>query len=213
MSLCRIIGGSKSPFQKSFNAKAHGAEKTKAAGPIGHYCSRIYPTYFEPLKNSDLNLLEIGVAEGNSLRMWRDYFLKANIYGLEIISSKYFEESRIKVFIGDQNSEKDLENIKLQIPVLDIIIDDGSHLSPHQIKSFESLFPHLSPGGLYIIEDLFLTYKNGWGGNEGVARGWGKSGTIVEYLKRQLDNVISDRKNCIDYIHFYQSLVVIRKKE
>jgi hypothetical protein len=36
---------------------------------------------------------------------------------------------------------------------LDLVIDDASHLGPQTRASFETLFPRLRAGGLYVIED------------------------------------------------------------
>jgi hypothetical protein len=47
----------------------------------------------------------------------------------------------------------------------DIIIDDGSHISEHIITSYRTLFPHLTAHGLYVIEDLYLSYQESAGGS------------------------------------------------
>lgn len=36
---------------------------------------------------------------------------------------------------------------------LDLVIDDASHLEPQTRASFNRLFPHVRPGGVYVIED------------------------------------------------------------
>jgi Methyltransferase domain len=36
---------------------------------------------------------------------------------------------------------------------VDLVVDDASHLGPQTRASFETLFPRLRPGGLYVIED------------------------------------------------------------
>ena len=50
---------------------------------------------------------------------------------------------------GVTGLKKDLDNILSKFHKLDIIIDDGSHLNKHQVKSFELLFPYLNKGGYY----------------------------------------------------------------
>ena len=49
----------------------------------------IYENYFKELKEKKINILEIGVENGDSLRIWRDYFRKANICGLDIVKKNY----------------------------------------------------------------------------------------------------------------------------
>lgn len=100
---------------------------------------------------------------GNSLRMWRDYFVNANIYGIDINKELIFSENRIKTFVANQNSEKDLENVMHNIgKELDVILDDGSHDGEHQVFSFIHLNKYLSSNGKYIIEDIQSKNINGF---------------------------------------------------
>ena len=43
---------------------------------------------------------------------------------------------------------------------LDLVIDDASHLIEETRRSFNFLFPHLSPGGAYVIEDWSGAHTN-----------------------------------------------------
>ena len=59
-----------------------------------HYYAKHYQHHFHHLRDKKLNLLEIGIggydcpkSGGNSLRMWKAYFPKANIF----IPEKFFE--------------------------------------------------------------------------------------------------------------------------
>ena len=142
---------------------------------VAHNYMPTYEKLFKNLKSSIYNLLEIGCGgmynlkdtlgqgdikrnwykSGNSLRMWRDYFTNANVYGIDINKDLMFTEDRIKTFVANQNSEQDLKSVidKINSP-LDIIIDDGSHRGDHQVFSFMYLHKYLAPCGLYIIEDV-----------------------------------------------------------
>jgi len=76
--------------------------------------------------------------------MWKGYFSKAKIYGLDIDPRvKQFEEDRIFIEIGNQADENLLALIADTAGHFDIIIDDGSHVNRHIIKSFECLFGRL----------------------------------------------------------------------
>lgn len=181
-----------------------------------HYCMDVYPKYFSRFRDKPIRILEIGVKGGGSLRLWKRYFLTARIFGIDIKKENKFEEERIEVFTGNQSDTKFLREVMhTMMNEADIIIDDGSHFSEDQKISFEFLFPYLNPGGLYIIEDLFLSYNKKWNG------GLKKEGTIVEYLKDLVDfTITSDNEGImkgegkeIESIHFHKSLVVIRKKE
>lgn len=116
----------------------------------------VYEPLFAPFRDKVTNILEIGVHNGESLRLWRDYFRKAQVFGLDINPNTFFEEERIQVFIGDQGSKEDLDEIPGSF---DIVCDDGSHVNELTIKSFKYLWPRIEPGGLYIIEDLGNSYS------------------------------------------------------
>jgi hypothetical protein len=130
---------------------------------IYHGYTDVYDKLFSPKKKLCKNLLEIGVREGWSHKMWYEFFPNAMIYGIDNFSDVVYESidfeidqienDRIKIFIGDQSDHEFLE-ISFQNIEFDIIIDDGSHRSWHQQLSFKYLFPKLKSGGYYIIEDL-----------------------------------------------------------
>ena len=120
----------------------------------------IYEKFFKHKREAVKNFVEIGVLNGASLRTWKDYFPNANIFGIDINPEcKNLEEDRIKIFIGDQNDDDFLKTIKTEIPQIDILIDDGSHITKHQIKTFNYLFDNINKGGFYAIEDLRNSYE------------------------------------------------------
>lgn len=120
----------------------------------------VYHKHFENKRFEVKTFVEIGILNGSSLRMWKEYFPNATIYGIDIDPRcKSFEEDRIKIFIGDQNDENFLEEIKNKIPNIDILLDDGSHITHHQIKTFNFLHNNITKGGFYVIEDLRNSYE------------------------------------------------------
>ncbi|WP_119461877.1 class I SAM-dependent methyltransferase [Rhodospirillaceae bacterium SYSU D60014] len=118
----------------------------------GHNYLPIYDRYFSPIRQDVRKVLEIGVQSGKSLRMWRDYFPNAEIYGLDLDPAcKAVEEDRIRIAIGDQSNPSDLAKLPTDF---DIIIDDGSHIPAHQINTFRYLFRHnMNERGVYAVED------------------------------------------------------------
>ena len=66
---------------------------------------KIYEDYFFSLKNKKINILEIGIYEGKSLMIWKNYFPNANIVGIDI-QSYNFKTERIATFVGDQTDLK-----------------------------------------------------------------------------------------------------------
>ena len=79
------------------------------------------------------------------------------MFGLDIQREIFNED--VKIFKGDQSNINDLINVVNQIPKCDIIIDDGSHVPEHQLKTFYYLFENLlKDGGTYVIEDVECSY-------------------------------------------------------
>lgn len=124
-----------------------------------HNFTEVYHKKLKHLKNKKLNILEIGILEGASAKMWRDYFTKSKIYccdnNPEYVRGVLWED-RIFPFLLDQSSKLNiLESINdIKCKEYDIIIDDGSHNVKHQQQTFGLLFQYLKKGGIYIIEDL-----------------------------------------------------------
>lgn len=114
------------------------------------------PVYYDLLKDKKVKrVLEIGVYNGASLRMWRDFFPGAEIYGIDIDLRSLIKEDRITCFAGDQTKAYTLRNAALVAGgEFDLIVDDGSHVPDDQILTAWELLPFLAPNGLYIIEDV-----------------------------------------------------------
>ncbi len=89
-----------------------------------------------------------------SIKMWLEYFPSAVVQGFDISDFSFFKHPRFEFTRGDAGSEEDLVRARDGRGPYDLIIDDGSHVSFHQQLTFQTLFPSLRPGGLYIIEDL-----------------------------------------------------------
>lgn len=183
-----------------------------------HYFD-VYHRHFSRFIDTECVVLEIGVAQGGSLKMWKNYFGKqAIIYGLDNNPScSQFEEENIRIIIGSQSDRTFLDKLKLQIPKIDILIDDGGHTMEQQITSFEELYDHINDNGIYLCEDIHTSYLDAYGG------GYGKSNTFLEYTKLLIDKLhawhipgnrlpVSSFTRQSNSIHFYDGIVVIEKK-
>jgi predicted O-methyltransferase YrrM len=126
-----------------------------------HNYVKVYEKHFAPLRDRALQLLEIGIKEGASLRTWAEYFPNARVFGLDLHAECAAEATdRIDVFVGRQQDTEFLGRVcRGMDDRLDIVIDDGSHHNPFTLASFEFLFPRLAPGGIYVIEDLVCSYE------------------------------------------------------
>jgi cephalosporin hydroxylase len=95
--------------------------------------------------------------------MWEDYFPNANIVGVDNEVRQEYEADRVKIFLADQSQPSQLNRvIELTTTEYDLILDDGSHLCPHQYISWATLFKYVKPGGYYIIEDLHCNFFPKW---------------------------------------------------
>jgi hypothetical protein len=117
---------------------------------------RHYEPYLTPLRFAEMNVLEIGVLGGRSLQMWKTFFPRATIVGIDILElCRQFEGDRIRIEIGSQDDPVFLTKVCDKYPPT-IVIDDGSHVSEHMRSSFRTIFPRLAPGGWYVMEDLHM---------------------------------------------------------
>ena len=159
-----------------------------------HGYERFYDYFLMPIKNNKMNMLEIGVDELRSLKMWLDYFPNATIYGMDIHKKEY-TYNRGMIFQGDQSKKKDLKKVVKNIGKCKFIIDDGSHVPSHQLLSFNYLFKEcLDFGGIYIIEDIETSYwKNTDLYNYPINAGYlDNKNNIVEIFKNIVDIVNSE---------------------
>tara|TARA_R110000803_G_scaffold160802_3_gene224663 strand:+ start:587 stop:1195 length:609 start_codon:yes stop_codon:yes gene_type:complete len=145
-----------------------------------HHYHYYTPKYYEILHDKKVNkMLEIGIGHyemmknyvgdnyerGASLKMWREFFKDANIYGCDILEDVIFEDDRIKTYLCNQQRPYELETMMSKIGKCDIILDDGSHENQHQFISFIILWKYVEKDGFYIIEDLlkgFLEHIGQW---------------------------------------------------
>src|SRR5688572_4842863 len=130
---------------------------TLGVGGHAHRYTFIYESFFAQLRDKKLNILEIGIQKGPSLKMWEQYFPHATIVGIDInpvCEVLVFERSKVE--IGDATDSDFLSKIikKNFTGPIDIIIDDGSHVLEDQIKTLLILFPYLKEDGLYFVEDI-----------------------------------------------------------
>lgn len=120
-----------------------------------HTYLETYERLFSPFRNG-CTILEIGLAMGDSLKLWDEYFKDSFIVGVDI--SVVFERPKYKNVV-------DILQLDATKPFLfstsfDIIIDDGSHMEADQFKTFNLLKDKIKPGGVYIIEDILALDQN-----------------------------------------------------
>lgn len=192
----------------------------------GHHYTHHYESHFRPMRRRRLTLLEVGVggnedpeSGGASLRMWKAYFPRAQIVGVDLHEKRWHDARRIKTYRGSQADPDFLRRVVADIGPPDIVIDDGSHRCEHVIITFRTLFPLIKDGGIYVCEDLQTSYWPEYGGSESApddpstSMGFFKS--LVHGLNhaelRSAGYVRSELDRSITAIHFYHNMVFIRK--
>ena len=156
---------------------------------LGYGYLRHYERALAGFRNLPINVIEIGVDDGASARMWQRWFSKALIIGVDIQQRcKAFEEERIRIEIGSQADGTFVDSLVAEYPPT-VIVDDGSHQADHIIFTFERLFPALLPGGCYIIEDLFFHEGEGAAQTRGSAP-MGAQDYILTFARQILDGHI-----------------------
>lgn len=169
-------------------ATLHGTDKWNAHWYIEHY-----DRHFRERRGRPLTLLEIGIGGddrpdvgGSSLRMWRDYFPRALIAGIDQYDKTQVRGPRIRTFQGDQSDPEFLAAVVQSLAGVDIVIDDGSHRSSDVLASFATLFPLLRADGIYVIEDVETSYWPEYGGCPDPKA---DATTTVGFAKRLLDGL------------------------
>lgn len=118
--------------------------------------------YYKELKSRKIkSMIEIGVAFGSSIKMWDEFFNnKCKIIGIDKFENSFkrseLENNNVRILIGDQGDRNFLEQ-NLSENRYDLVIDDGSHKYNDQMASFLQIFPYVSYGGLYVVEDLHIS--------------------------------------------------------
>jgi len=177
---------------------------------------RHYEMLFAQFRRRPINLIEIGVQRGASLRVWKWYFSAAQIVGIDIDPAcAALAGERIAIETGDQTDGPFLDAVCDKYPP-SIVIDDGSHLAEHIIVTFERIFPLLAPGGLYVIEDMVFHF----GAN---ARAWQTETKrdVVVYFYALADDCLGRRgpavgggpfSTLVDAVYFMGGAIVLRKR-
>ena len=140
-----------------------------------HAYSIIYNNLFSHCRENIKLVFECGIGTNNlnfesnmtlngkpgaSLKVWKDYFVNAQIFGADIDRNILFKEDRIETYHVNQLDQESIikmwNNIKKKD--FDLIIDDGLHNYKAALTLFLNSYEKLKKGGIYIIEDLDFEY-------------------------------------------------------
>ena len=199
-------------------ADLYGSDK----GTIKHNYAIVYEKVVDALMalnsqkrfDAHINVGEVGVACGASLRMWANYLPAGKIFGFDIRPDcgKLCEDlDNVSIIIQDATKFGSLNQYN---SFFDLFVDDGSHISEDIVATFESCWQWVKPGGFYIIEDLSCTYKEEY--TQSFKHTFGRDVKnkretfliLVDALMKHCDT----KKGSIEYMEYHPQLLVIRKK-
>ena len=145
----------------------------------GHFYSSYYNQIFGEKRQKIRLVLECGIGSidekipsnmskygkkygkaGASLKVFRDYFQNAQIYGADIDKKTLINKKRIKCYYVDQLNSNSINKMwkKINKDNFDIIVDDAMHDLNASLNFFNLSFSKLKRGGFYIIEDVNISY-------------------------------------------------------
>ena len=175
----------------------------------------IYEKYFSKLKNKKITFVEIGIFNGGSLKMWKNYFgVDAKIIGIDINPDcKKFEEKQNDIFveIGNQSDDKFWQTFFNKYGEVDLILDDGGHTNLDQIKTTVNTVQHIKDGGILMVEDTHTSYVDEYNSS--------KKYSFINFSKKVIDDINSNidldlgikinfsLKRYIYSVDFYESIV------
>lgn len=145
----------------------------------------LYDEVLAPFVGKNPTIVEVGLATGASIQLWKAYFGgECRIVGVDIDPAALaFAEPGVEIMIGDQGDPAFLKSVADQVGAADIVIDDGSHICAHQIATIDALFPIVKDGGVYVCEDLHTSYWAPFGG------GVGREDTFIGWSKTLIDRI------------------------
>jgi len=124
-----------------------------------------YEALFAGFQNKPITFVEVGVLNGGSLFMWRQFFgPQARIIGIDLNpGAKKWIEHGFEIYVGSQSDPTFWDGIKASVGSIDILLDDGGHTYPQQIVTTELMLDSIVDDGLLVVEDTHTSYMEGFG--------------------------------------------------
>ena len=174
---------------------------------------QVYEKIFSKYRKKKIKFVEIGIANGGSLFMWKKFFGKnAEIIGIDLNpSAKKMEKYGFKIYIGSQIDPDFWKNFFKKEGKIDLILDDGGHKNLQQISTVHYCLPHVKDGGKIVIEDTVTSYLKKEFNNPSRYSFISFCNLIIEMMHRR-SSLIHKKLNIyskkIYSINFFESIVV-----
>ncbi len=189
-------------------------------GPVVHKWKHYFPAYeahFGRFVNRPILFLEIGVSQGGSMNLWKQYFgAHAQIVGIDVDPAcAAFESDQVAIRIGSQSDAGFLQSVLDEFGSPNVVLDDGSHVMSDLLTTFRYLYPRTASDGVYFVEDLHTAYWDEFGG------GLQRPESFIEVSKGLIDELNADwtRDELVptDFtrstlsMHFYDSCIAFER--
>jgi hypothetical protein len=173
---------------------------------------QVYEDLLQKFVGTEIIFVEVGVLNGGSLFMWRDYFgEKARIIGIDFNPiAKKWQDCGFEIYIGDQADPNFWKGFYEQVGKIDILLDDGGHTNTQQIQTTLSSIKFIKNGGLLIVEDVHASYLSEYGNpSRSSFVNWAKS--LIDGINSRYPNIEYDKhkiKSNVYSMRFYESFIV-----
>ena len=168
-------------------------QKYKCDKSSKHSYELCYEKHFLPVKNEPINILEIGIFKGESMKVWLEYFPNATVYGIDIFQR--IKENELPILKNPRVKYLKLDSISEQAKQIitenwgdikfDFIIDDGLHTPVANRLTFLNFINFLKNDGVFFIEDVYPIDKM-----EKPHPWFKQSGRIEQYTLKQYQKFI-----------------------
>lgn len=144
---------------------------------------RVYTDLFEEYRGKRFTFVEVGVLNGGSLFMWRDFFgHQARIIGIDLNpEAARWRDHGFEIYLGNQADPSFWRSFFAEVGQVDVVLDDGGHTYEQQIVTSHECIPHISDGGKLVVEDTHTSYFHDFG--------YPSRYTFVEWTKTVIDHI------------------------
>jgi len=137
------------------------ADNSRTDKNTTHSYLPLYQTLLESKKETALNVLEVGIDRGGSIKFWSDFFINANVYGLDIMNInnvwndiKHNPKIILYTSIDAYNHEFFISHFLNKTIKFDFMLDDGPHTLESMIQFIKLYSQIMTDDGILIIEDV-----------------------------------------------------------
>lgn len=136
-------------------------DNTRTDKNTTHSYLPLYQTLLSSKKETAKNVLEVGICLGGSIKLWKDFFVNANVYGLDVMDiSSVWEgiKNREDIILHTSTDAYDEEVFRKNFLDKDIkfdfMLDDGPHSLESMVQFIKLYSQILADDGILIIEDV-----------------------------------------------------------